>query len=501
MREYADMLEIPEQEILDFSANLNPLGSPFDDPHCGLDIEEIAKNAFKESVNYPDNRYIDFRTAAAKFTGFDAITPDNIIPGNGSTEIIRLFAQCVLAKGDKIIVPYPTFGEYEAQCRLQNVDIINVSTADIQNLDVDEIQKAKILFICNPNNPDAHLWTRKEIIKLAEKCIEAKTVLFVDEAFIELADPKQSVADIAIGSNYVFVMRSLTKSFALPGIRLGFGITSEKMANALNKARLMWNISHYQEKTAVALLSLEGGVYSEFLEKSRRFILKEAAFLHEKLGEIWGFVPGEVTTNYLIIDISQRTLKSTELTRRMAKHGILIRDCKSFKGLGDNYIRVAVRTREENIKLIETFKLVFQEWAKEFAQNELYNCLKKWKEKDNENGRKTCEYYPCHFEGQDCTFCYCPFYPCNDTRTDGKFVEKSKGNEQIWSCTDCYIPHIKSTVDQIMEYLMKEDDTDQMIKCAWQNVMVPILEEKDERQILKLCREIKKRKTNHKNNK
>lgn len=496
--EYAEKLGIPEEEILDFSANLNPLGSPFDYHEYNLSIEEIAKKAHEKSINYPDNRYLDFKSAAAKFTGFENVKPENIIPGNGSTEIIRLIAHCVLEKGDKIIVPYPTFGEYEAQCRIQDVEIIDVALDEVMSFSEEEIKEkeAKILFLCNPNNPDGRLWKREEILKLAKKCENAKTLLFVDEAFIELSDVKQSVADIAAENDYVFVMRSLTKAFGLPGIRLGFGIATKHIADILNVARLTWNLSPYQEMTAVALLSMEGGVNSNFLKKSREYIFEEGKFLQEKISEIWGFIPGEVNTNYILVDISQRKFGSSELVERMANHGVLVRDCISFKGLKDGYVRVAVRTREENIELINTFKIVIQEWARDFAKNELKENLKNKKGKTGENGRKTCEYYPCHFEGQDCTFCYCPFYPCNDTRTGGCFVEKTRTKELVWSCIDCYIVHLREPVDQIMEYLMKDEDTDKMIECAWNKVMIPILEQKDEKQILAICKEIKKQNEN-----
>ncbi len=490
--EYAEKLGISEEEILDFSANLNPLGSPFDYPENNLSIEKIAKEAFEKSVNYPDNRYLDFRNAAAEFVGFENVKPENIIPGNGSTEIIRLVSEAVLEKGDKIIIPYPTFGEYEAQCRIRDVEVIYVPLEEVVDLSEKELKPAKILFLCNPNNPNAHLWKREEVLKLAEKCEKSNTLLFVDEAFIELSDPKQSVADIAVEKDYVFVMRSLTKCFGLAGIRLGFGIASEKVAEPLNTIRLTWNLSPYQEMLGTALLSIEGGVNSKYLIDSREYILKEGKYLQEKLSEIWGFVTGVVNTNFIIVDISQRKFDSSEIVERMAEHGVLVRDCKSYKGLDKKFIRVAVRTREENIELINTFKTVIQEWAKDFAKNELEATLKERRANISENGRKTCEYYPCHFEGQDCTFCYCPFYPCNDTRTGGRLIERSRSKELVWGCTDCYIMHLKVPVDKIMKYLMSDEDTDKMLKHAWNEVIVPILEEKDDEKILSICKEIKK---------
>jgi len=499
IKENAEKYGLNEDEILDFSANLNPFKSPFDYPEYGLDWAEISNRSFAESKYYPDNRYIRFREAAASFlnTGLSEnkprLTKDNIIPGNGSTEIIRLFCQCVLNDGDKVIIPYPTFGEYEIQCRVQNAEIVYIPQEKLDIITEDELRDigAKIIFVCNPNNPTAVLRKKEELTVLAEKCKNTGTVLFADEAFIELADPAQSICELVADNKFVFVMRSLTKSFEIPGIRLGFGTAHPDIAEPLNHARLSWNLSPLQENIAVALLSMEGGVNSDYLQKSLQLIKDEANYLKAELSKIWGFKPGVATTNFLLIDISDRTVKSTELVERFAKNGILVRNCISFKGLDENYIRIAVRTRPENERFIKTVSVVFEEWAKDFADSELKSALTTHKKGLQQNKRETCEYYPCHFDGQDCTFCYCPFYPCLDERGGGKYIQSSKGG-QVWSCVDCYIPHIPSVVEKMMEGLMEDEaDTEKILKKEWAEIILPIMEEKDGEQILSLCRKIK----------
>ena len=192
IKESAEKYGLKESDILDFSANLNPYKTPFDHPEYGLDYTAMAEEAYLQSYNYPDNRYVKFREAAAFFLnsglpeGAKKLTEENIIPGNGSTEIIRLFCQCVLNGGDKVIIPYPTFGEYEIQCRLQNAEIVSIPQDDIETITEDELNKigAKILFVCNPNNPTAVLRKKENLIGLAEKCRKTGTVLFMDEAFI-----------------------------------------------------------------------------------------------------------------------------------------------------------------------------------------------------------------------------------------------------------------------------------------------------------------------------
>ena len=121
IQETSETYGIPESEILDFSANFNPLGNPFEYPESGLNFDEILKKGLEKLMEYPDNRYLEFREAAAKFVGL-GVTPQNIIPGNGSTEIVRLVVECVTEKGDIVLLPWPTFGEYEMQCRIMGAE-------------------------------------------------------------------------------------------------------------------------------------------------------------------------------------------------------------------------------------------------------------------------------------------------------------------------------------------------------------------------------------------
>jgi threonine-phosphate decarboxylase len=472
VQETSETYGIPESEILDFSANFNPLGNPFEHPESGLNFDEILNAGFKKLTEYPDNRYPEFREAAAKFVGH-GVSPKNIIPGNGSTEIIRLVVECVVEKGDTVLLPWPTFGEYEMQCRIMGAELQYPSQDEVEKLPDELLEKAKILFICNPNNPTGKLRTREEIKALAERCTQHKTLLFVDEAFIELSDPSQSVADLAVNNNYVFVMRSLTKDFAIPGIRMGFGIASLEVAEILDTARLSWNLGTLADAVATSLLNIEGGIENPYLKKARDMIREEGEVFKAKLDRIRGFKAGEVNVNFILVDISKFMLDSTELTARLAARGVLIRDCSSIHGLGKDYIRLAVRTFEENDRIIAAIGDIITDWGREQAKQELQNVIEKASE-EGIGGRKTCEYYPCHFEGQNCTFCFCPFYPCENERTGGKWIQSSRGGK-IWSCVDCHLVHKTETAQKILDCLMQEGDTDELVKVAWKKVMEPIL--------------------------
>ncbi len=438
---------ISPAELIDFSVNLNPLGPP--------DLTRPLAAALKNIGNYPDNRYPGFKKAAA---GYLHIETGNIVLGNGSSELIRLFAEAVIEPGDRVIIPFPTFSEYEFQCRLFGATIDQVNYSDILNVKPDG---AKAVFICNPNNPTGSLISREQVLEFAEKCVASETFLFVDEAFIELSDPKESIAEFAASNDFIVVLRSLTKTFAVPGLRIGFAVASNEFASILNNIRIPWSLNCAALAVGEHLLKGQKG----YIKRSIDLIKKERQWLSSNLGAIRGLKPFPGDSNFILVDIRDFFIGSTELTEMMLKQGIIIRDCASF-GLKD-HIRVAVRKRHENRKLIKALSNVISEWGKKLAEKEIGQALVKGVAA---RSRVDCEYYPCHFEGQDCTFCFCPFYPCEDTRTGGKLIPKSTGGT-VWSCIGCRLIHEEKIAEKVLAGLMKN----KKIKDVWVRVMEPTI--------------------------
>ncbi len=409
--------------LVDFSASINPIGPP--------DVREILLDACKNIDRYPDDQYVKFREAAASFAG---VHRENIVPGNGSLELIRLFAELIVEHGDKVIIPSPTFCEYEFNCRLFGAKPLFVESSKVDKISDKMLEESKALFICNPNNPTGELLQRYTLEELADRCVKNEIYLFVDETFIELSDPEQSIGDIAAKEDYVFVLRSLTKCFAIPGIRIGYGIGPRRLVELMNKSRLSWNLSCFAEAVGIYLFQK-----SDYLEKSRELIKSERKWLINRLSEIKGVNPLESRANFILLDVKGTGLSSSELTECMLYHGFLIRNCSSFKSLGEGYVRVAVRTRKENEKLVIALKQVI-----------------------DPNARENCEHYPCHFLGQDCTFCFCPFYPCKDERL-GKYVKTSSGGV-AWSCIDCDMIHQADIVQEMMDGLLAGDELSKIWK-------------------------------------
>lgn len=325
---------------IDFSANINPLGSP--------QLGDLIMSELDGLRHYPDNHYAEFRRAAAEFAG---LLPEQIVPGNGSSEIIRLFAEMVLEDGDLAVVPCPTFGEYENQAWLMGARTqrVGIDPAGVPRFDDGLLRRAAAAFLCNPNNPTGRLLPRQAVEEIARRCERLGTYLLVDEAFIELSDPCQSVASLAPEMEHLVVMRSLTKCFGVPGLRLGFGVANEDLARVMDTARIPWSISSLAASAGAYLFRHAG-----YLEESRALIKVEIAWLSEHL-IILGLKPLESQVNFILVEISGAKISSRELADRTARQGVLIRDCQSF-GLGDRYIRVAVRNRAENEMLISALE-------------------------------------------------------------------------------------------------------------------------------------------------
>ncbi len=346
IKEYAKSLRLPEEDILDFSANINPLKFP-------EGTREQYLHTFDILARYPDPRYKEFRKVAANFlkSANRRVKPHHIIPGNGSMEVLRMALQVLLSPGDIVVIPTPTFGEYERQSGLFGAKMRFVDSSKLFKLTRKDLADVKVVFLCNPNNPTGSLSKRMDIEELVSKCLESDTFVIVDEAFIELSRPGESVADLAISLDNLLILRSLTKCFSIPGLRLGYGVGNKELIKVLDKARLPWNLNTVASSLGTYLLQHGKG----FLGESRRFIKRERKWLQSELKKL-SFKVYPSSANFLLLDIRDSELSSTELVKRVSSHGILLRDASSFRGLDGRHVRLAIRTREENKQLVKALK-------------------------------------------------------------------------------------------------------------------------------------------------
>lgn len=337
------------EDVLDFSSSVNPLGP-------SKKALEAAINAFKEIPSYPDSNSNELRQTIADYY---KLTKDNVIVGNGSTELMYLFAETFMKKGDTAVIPAPTFGEYENAVRKTGEEIKFVKMNKNFNIDESDLKRemsgAKIVFLCNPNNPTSILIPNKTLTSIVEHALQQDSLVFLDEDFLEFVENEKTLSMIHKIHDYpnLFILRSFTKIFALTGLRVGYGIASEEIVNAMLCAKIPWNVNCLAQAAAIAALKDE-----EHLKVTRMFIKKEKAQLAATLNEIKSFKVYPSAANFFFIDIRKSGLTAAELKNKLLSHGILIRDCTSFRGLDEYYIRVAVKTRTENERLIEAFKQI-----------------------------------------------------------------------------------------------------------------------------------------------
>lgn len=333
------------QEICDFSANINPLGpSP------------KAMAALKDKLDlikhYPDPRCTELRHSLARYLGLPS---ENMLFGNGVSELIYLLAR---VKGyRRAVVCAPTFVEYGEAVNNTGGSIIEVPIRenDSFTLPVTQLKKAlrnaDIIFVCNPNNPTGRAEKVPIIQSIIKEASDKNCTIVIDEAFIDFIDQRDQYSVIPFIRKYsnLIVLYSMTKFFGIPGLRLGALLGTGTLIKELEKAKDPWNVNILAQIAGVEALS-----DTEYMCKTRQLVMREKEFLFRSISRLPGLKAFPSDTNYLLIRINNENINSAILASETAKRGVLIRDCSNFSGLGDNYIRVAVKTRRENALLLTT---------------------------------------------------------------------------------------------------------------------------------------------------
>ena len=347
VEEVAESRGIDPESLVDFSANMNPLAPP-----DGL--KDRIVDCLDEIEIYPDDRYVEFRNSVVDFLSDETdarLKPESVVPGNGSVEIFELFLRAVIAGGgSEVIVPYPSFSEYGSRAKLAGMDVKRAEYEELFSYE-DELKDYDAVFICNPNNPTGVLREQGKIKEFAVRCNANGVSLLVDEAFIELARPEESLVGAISDLPNVVVARSLTKAFSIPGLRLGYGVGSGELIEGMEKLRLPWNLNWVASRVGSELLREE----RELLADSRDYLRGERKWLAGKLRDL-GFSLYPSSTNFLLFRTKGVGLTAEELVDRCLESKVLLRNADSFYGLDEWHVRVAVRKRKENEKLAEALE-------------------------------------------------------------------------------------------------------------------------------------------------
>ena len=331
------------KEVLDFSSNINPLGVP-------QKFIDVAKENFDKLTNYPDPYYIELRE---KISEHNSVTKENIIVGNGATEILFLYMRAVKPK--KVLVLAPCFVEYEralksvgAQIEYFELKEKNNFYPDIQTLKKKlEGQHYDLFLFCNPNNPTGQLIKFDDVKDLAVICKKQDMKIFIDEAFIEFVENWKEKTAALLKNKDVFIMRAFTKFFAIPGLRLGYGISfDEELMNKLQAEKEPWSVNTFANLAGLVMLDDK-----DYIEKSEKWILEEKEFMYKELSEFQYIEAYRTECNFILLKI--QNISSASLRDKMIEKNILIRDASNFKFLDYHFVRLAIKDRESNIKVLE----------------------------------------------------------------------------------------------------------------------------------------------------
>jgi threonine-phosphate decarboxylase len=340
---------IPLDEVLEFSGPINFLGP------SSKAVEAIKKNANLIRF-YPDPNPVEFKAEVAKYVG-QGVEEENIILGNGSIELIYTITE-ILPRGFKALIPVPSFSEYEKAALRVSGEAVFVQLPENFALPTEKIKSAvtddtKIMCICNPHSPSGTLYSKETLLDLVSFCHKKGIIFSVDENYIEFAEKGQETTMAGMVKEYenLFVIRSVTKFYGMPGIRLGYGIAAKNLIDKLEAVRQPWSINSLAGYATFAAFK-----DTEFIENTKKTIAKERAQLTKNLNEIEGLHVYPSVTNFVLVKIQNRKISSTKLKELLAKEHMLIRDCCTFMGLDDSYFRITVRSAKDNQKLVETIK-------------------------------------------------------------------------------------------------------------------------------------------------
>ncbi len=340
----AERLGIAESDIIDFSASINPLGVP-------KSVQVAMRENMQYLFNYPDP---DTKRLRLKISEHIGIGADSIICGNGSTELIYLIVRAL--RPARVLIPQPTFSEYERACRKNFwIDVVRYALKKENDFGVDPedliramsggispSSRCDMVFLCNPNNPTGTLIKREDMLRISAAAKNLKCALVVDEAFIDFC-PGASIIDEVGNNSYLIVLRSLTKMYALSGLRVGYAVLAPSFLDAVKEAKEPWTVNTLAQIAGMAALDDEAYKTETFtvIEKEKKAL--EDGF--RRLGV--SYLPS--SGNYYLLQCK----RAQELTSFLKKRAILVRDCSNFPGLDSSYIRVAVKSERDNKRLLK----------------------------------------------------------------------------------------------------------------------------------------------------
>lgn len=340
---------IPKEEIICFSANVNPLG-----------LSEKVKNELASHLDilssYPDREYKSLRDTIASYC---RVIPDHVVVGNGSTELISLLIQAKKAK--KALAVGPTYSEYGREISLAGgtLNYYHLREEEDFRLNLGDFTRVlsdgyDLAVICNPNNPTSSAMSSVEIRQILEACKETGCFLMIDETYVEFSPDISAVTAMHLTGSYdnLMVLRGVSKFYAAPGLRLGYGVTGN--AQLLEKLRQLqnpWSLNSLAAYAGELLLK-----DTDYIRRTRELILHERARLTTALAKLEGIKAYPAYANFILVQLTKKGLTASQIFDALIQQRMMVRDCSSFQCLEGEYIRFCLMLPKENSLLLEALE-------------------------------------------------------------------------------------------------------------------------------------------------
>ncbi|MCK4417440.1 MAG: pyridoxal phosphate-dependent class II aminotransferase, partial [Candidatus Latescibacteria bacterium] len=297
-------------------------------------------------VHYPDPQCSDL---VEKLSTHHQIDPETLLIGNGVSGLIYLLARIITS--DAVLIPVPTFCEYERAVRISGGQVIRFYMREDEGFRLDlgqltqELSGVSAVFLGRPNNPTGSVIPKDPLLAFAGECERRGIFLIVDEAFVDFSETAELVSLINEIKQFqhLIVLRSFTKIYAFPGLRLGYAVAHPPVIKQLRRLQPPWSVNTLAQRAGVLVLDCPG-----YLQRTRELIRRERTFLFNRLAQMDGIVPFPSDANFILCEIHNISIDAAILRRLLGQQGILIREGSSFEGLSRYFFRIAVRSRREN---------------------------------------------------------------------------------------------------------------------------------------------------------
>lgn len=339
---------IKKEEIVSFSSNVNPLGISYK-------LKNTLAHRLDAITTYPERDYTKLRQCISNYTHAQV---DNIIVGNGTSELISLFIQTQHPK--KALILGPTYSEYEREISLSG-GISKYYPLDEEHdfeLDVNAFcsslnDSIDLLVLCSPNNPTSNAITRKQMRKILDTCMKHGIFVMVDETYVEFADNEQDISCIKLTNCYtnLIILRGTSKFFAAPGLRLGYAITGNRdVLKAINTRKNPWSINSLAEIAGQLMFQDE-----EYIQQTKELISSERQRIYQELSTWENVKVYKPSGNFMLMKILKEDVTSDMLFEHCIKQKLMIRDCSSFPFLDNSFVRFCFMNPEDNDRLLQAF--------------------------------------------------------------------------------------------------------------------------------------------------